>query len=113
MDLLCAVQQTANQVAKEAGMSSDEEEADESEVRKVMPGEAAAAALAAANATANALNTAVRIVPARCAPWSPGPLGHLLADNILYYRPFSCNIVGHGTFCIVCAQLSDSRLVQS
>ncbi|EIE18729.1 DEAD-domain-containing protein [Coccomyxa subellipsoidea C-169] len=55
-------------VAKEAGMSSDEEEADESEVRKVMPGEAAAAALAAANATANALNTAVRTVPARCAP---------------------------------------------
>lgn len=45
-------------------MSSDEEDEDQTKVRKVMPGEAAAAALAAANATANALQTAVRILPA-------------------------------------------------
>ncbi len=41
-------------------MSSDEEEEDESDVRKVMPGEANAALLAAQNAAANALQAAVR-----------------------------------------------------
>ena len=41
-------------------MSSDEEDEDESDIRKVMPGEANAALLAAQNAAANALQAAVR-----------------------------------------------------
>lgn len=54
------MQQTAKDVAKEAGMSSDEEDEDEGDIRKVLPGEAAAAAAAAEAATANAaLDTSV------------------------------------------------------
>ncbi len=48
-------------------MSSEDEEEDEGDIRKVMPGEAAAAAVAADAASANAaLDTSVRALPCCC-----------------------------------------------